>query len=380
MAGPRVTVFGYSTEGYAAASQMAAKGADVRIIDESASSAVHLNADIAKTYPDIASLKEDDVLLSMEPIDVAISKAKYLFFAPRIRKTGQEIKAEVQLKFKDAIRPLKKGSSVVFSLPTGFGGNGENAELLQHVTGFEAGRQIRYYYYPLEAGAPPPRVIGSHGGAGDEVLAGLLATGKKTRPFAAVQASEHLHAMDIMTRLSAVCNVLEVCRYSRGDLTREDIPDDDLHDIFLDGMMGGIFDMRALAASIETSNSLLYLINSGIKGVDGYVSRLINEIRAVLKKNEMKAAKTKVAISWKIDRYAMRGDRLAVLDILMSKLRDYFGDVEAYKDPGSDIFHTDKTTIAVACSKQDYEHITRTCKGSDMLVVRANPLCESGWQ
>ena len=38
----------------------------------------------------------------MEPIDVAISKAQYLFFTPRIRKTGQDIKTEIHSKFKDA--------------------------------------------------------------------------------------------------------------------------------------------------------------------------------------------------------------------------------------------------------------------------------------
>ena len=80
MAGPKVVVYGLSTEGYAIASQMAIKGADVYIIDESTPSAISLKAEIAKTYPHVSSLKEDEPLLSMEPIDVAISKAQYLFF------------------------------------------------------------------------------------------------------------------------------------------------------------------------------------------------------------------------------------------------------------------------------------------------------------
>ena len=108
MAGTKVVVYGLSTEGYALASQMAIKGADVYIIDESTPSAISLKAEIAKTYPNVSSLKEDEPLLAMEPIDVAVSKAQYLFFTPRIRKTGQDVKTEIHSKFKEPITSLKK--------------------------------------------------------------------------------------------------------------------------------------------------------------------------------------------------------------------------------------------------------------------------------
>ena len=142
MAGAKVVVYGLSTEGYALASQMAIKGADVYIIDESTPSAISLKPEIAKTYPNVSSLKEDEPLLAMEPIDVAVSKAQYLFFTPRIRKTGQDVKTEIHSKFKDAITSLKKNSSVIFTLPTGFGGNNENISLLEHVTGLQAGKNL----------------------------------------------------------------------------------------------------------------------------------------------------------------------------------------------------------------------------------------------
>ena len=131
----KVVVYGLSTEGYEIACQMALKGADVSIIDESTPSAISLKSEIAKTYPHVSALKEDEPLLAMEPIDLAISKADYLFFTPRIRKTGQDIKTEIHSKFKDATSSLKKGSSVIYCLPTGFSGNNENISLLEHVTG-----------------------------------------------------------------------------------------------------------------------------------------------------------------------------------------------------------------------------------------------------
>ncbi len=49
MGGVKVVVYGLSTEGYTIASQMAIKGADVYIIDESTPSAISHNAELAKT-------------------------------------------------------------------------------------------------------------------------------------------------------------------------------------------------------------------------------------------------------------------------------------------------------------------------------------------
>ena len=295
MGGVKVVVYGLSSEGYSLACQMAIKGADVFIIDESTPSAISLKSEIAKTYPDVSSLKEDEPLLSMEPIDVAISKAQYLFFTPRIRKTGQDTKIEIHSKFKDATSSLKKNSSVVYNLPTGFGGNNENISLLEHVTGFEIGKSINYYYFPLGGLERPPNVIGSFNNKKDEKLADLLSTGKKEKQFVSISASEHFHAIDILSRSSVICSVLEVCKFANDDTTKADLISNDLKDTFLDDMINGLYDLRSLGSSFEGANTLMYLINGSIKGIEGYIKRLIDEIRATLKKNDLKASRTKIA-------------------------------------------------------------------------------------
>ena len=376
MGGVKIVVYGLSTEGYAIASQMAIKGADVYIIDESTPSAISLNSEIAKTYPNVSSLKEDEPLLAMEPIDVAISKAQYLFFTPRIRKTGQDIKTEIHSKFKDAVTSLKKNSSVVFTLPTGFGGNNENISLLEHITGLEVGKQISYFYYPLEDLNQQPKIIGSFTGKEDPVLSDLLTIDKKEKKFVAISSSEHFHAIDILSRFSSLCSILEVCKYAQDKITKNDLSSDDFQEIFLDDMVRGLFDLKSLGSSFEGTNSLMYLINGSVKGIDGYVKRLIDEIRATLKKNDLKASRTKIALSWTLDQHVMRGDKIEMLQTLTSKLRDYIGDVEAYEDPNFDLFHSDKTTIVVACSKLDFDNIKKTNQNSDLIVIKANPLFE----
>jgi hypothetical protein len=377
MGGVKVVVYGLSTEGYTIASQMAIKGADVYIIDESTPSAISLKAEIAKTYPNVSSLKEDEPLLAMEPIDVAISKAQYLFFTPRIRKTGQDVKTEIHSKFKDAVTSLKKNSSVIFTLPTGFGGNNENISLLEHVTGLEVGKQISYFYYPLENPNQQPKIIGAFNGKEDPVLSDLLSVDKKEKRFVAISSSEHFHAIDTLSRFSSLCSVLEVCKYAHDEITKNDLSSDDFQEIFLDNMVGGLLDLKSLGSSFEGANTLMYLINGSVKGIDGYVKRLIDEIRSTLKKNDLKASRTKIALSWTLDQHVMRGDKIEMLQNLTSRLRDYIGDVEAYEDPNFDLFHSDKTTIVVACSKSDFENIEKSKHDSNMIIVKANPLCET---
>ena len=170
----KVVVFGLSTEGYSIACKMALKGADVQIIDESTPSAISIKSDIAKTYPTVQTLKDDEPLLSMAPIDVAISKAQFLFFVPVLRKTGQEIRIEINSKFKEAVGELKKGSSVVYCLGTGFGGNSENISLLEHVTGLKIGKNITYFYYPLSKNESQKSYIGTFDGKENEILKKLL--------------------------------------------------------------------------------------------------------------------------------------------------------------------------------------------------------------
>lgn len=374
LASDRVVVYGLSTEGYSLACQMAINGANVFIIDESSQSAISLKPEIAKTYPNVSSLKEDEPLLPVEPIDVAISKAQYLFFAPRIRKTGQETKTEVHSKFKDATSSLKKGSSVIYMLPTGIGGNGENVSLLEHVTGLEAGKSISYFYYPLGGGNLPPKVVGSYNNKHDQNLATLLGH-KKEISFVGVSSAEHFHAINVLSRFSTLCSVLEVCKFAQDENTKLDLSSNDFQSIFLDDMVSGLYDLRSLGTSFEGANTLMYLINGSLKGIDGYIKRLIDEIRATLKKNDLKASRTKIALSWSLDQHEMRGDKIEMLQNLITKLRDYIGDVEAFNDPNMDLFHNDKTTILVICSKTDYDNLKKK-HDNDLIIIKGNPLCE----
>ena len=372
----KVVFFGLSTEGYHLASKMVVNGADVKIIDESAQGAIVLNSEIAQTYTDVIALREDEPLLSMEPGNVAISKAKYLFFTPRIRKTGQDLKTEVNSKFKDAVAELKKGSSVINCLPTGFGGNNENISLLEHVTGLKAGKDSSYFYFPLNDLNKTPDVIGAIKQAEEKKLLSLLKTDKKEKKFVDISSAENLHAIDTIQRFSNQCSIIEVCGKFVKNNSKHATSFNEFKDLYLDDMVSGFYDLRMLGSSFESAQTLMYLINGSVRGIHGYIKRLIDTIRITLKKNDLKASKTKIVLSWTLDTNEMRGDKIEMLNSISSKLRDYIGDVET--SSGSiDLFHQDKVTIVVACSNHDYKEIKENSKDDNIFVIKANPLCET---
>ena len=372
----KVVFFGLSTEGYHLASKMVVNGADVKIIDESAQGAIVLNSEIAQTYTDVIALREDEPLLSMEPGNVAISKAKYLFFTPRIRKTGQDLKTEVNSKFKDAVAELKKGSSVINCLPTGFGGNNENISLLEHVTGLKAGKDSSYFYFPLNDLNKTPDVIGAIKQAEEKKLLSLLKTDKKEKKFVDISSAENLHAIDTIQRFSNQCSIIEVCGKFVKNNSKHTTSFNEFKDLYLDDMVSGFYDLRMLGSSFESAQTLMYLINGSVRGIHGYIKRLIDTIRITLKKNDLKASKTKIVLSWTLDTNEMRGDKIEMLNSISSKLRDYIGDVET--SSGSiDLFHQDKVTIVVACSNHDYKEIKENSKDDNIFLIKANPLCET---
>ena len=370
----KVVVYGLSTEGYAIACQIALNGGDVQIIDESTPSAISIKQDIAKSYPSVQALKDDEPLLAMTSIDAAISKAQVLIFAPRLRKTGQDLKIEINSKFKDAVSNVKKGCMIIYGLGTGFGGNSENISLLEHVTGLKVGKNVSYFYYPLSKAITTKSYIGSSDGKENEILKNLISNETKLN-FLTLTSSEYFHAIDTLKQFSNQTSILEVCKFAKDSITKSDLNLEKLGDIFLDDLVDGLFDLKSLGNSFEGANSLMYIINGSMKGMDGYIKRLIDETRLILKKNELKASRTKILLLWTLDQHEMKGEKIEKLHELETKLKDYIGDVEAITQPVN-IFQNDKTTIIVACSKHDFDYILKNNKDNEIIILKANPLCQ----
>ena len=369
---PNVVIYGITTESYSLACTMS-KNASVYIIDESNLMAIFITSEIASSYPTISSLLEDEPLLSMIPLDTAISNSRYVFFAPLIRKIESETTNEVRSKFKGVVGHMAEKSSMICCLPTGIGGNDENISILEHVTGFEVGKSISYFYYPLSS-VHKPQFIGSFNKRNDNILSELLNVDQQN--FVHIQAAEHYHVVYIISKFSKVCSILEVCKLIKDEKIKHDSSYLEYSDIYLDDIIYELYDLYSIKLSLDTTPAFMYLINGSIKSITNYVKRLIDVIKLILKKNDLKSSKTKIALSWKLDYTEIRGDKLEMLSNVVSKLRDYVVDVESYTKQNVNVYHTDKTLIVIACSKPDYDYIIKEKKDNHVIIIKANPLCE----
>ena len=370
---PKVSVYGLSTEGYMLACKMSLNGADVSIIDESSPAAVTITPEIASTYPNVDSLKDDEPLLTIEPHNTAISKSQYLVFAPKIRRKGQDIRNEITAKFKDAVQFITKNTSIVYAIPVGFGGNGEAISYMEHVTGFEAGESVNYFYHPVSR--TPTDMIGSLTGGPDARLSKLLADDNGDKRFVSLQAAEHLHGINVLSRLSRTCCILEVCKFGEDDII-DNIISGEYGTVFLDEMMSGMYDIRTLSDSFTNSNTMTYMINGILKSTDAYIKRLIDGTRSAVRNRDLKTSRTKITLSWSLDQHEMRGDKIELLETLATKLRDYMAEVETVRDDNFTLPNRDQLTFVIACSQKDCDRI---CKYDDerIVLIKANPLCET---
>jgi hypothetical protein len=375
-----VAVYGLSTEGYRIASSIAVNGSKVSLIDESVRMAILLKPDIARTYPNVGSLMEDEPLLDLQPIDIAISNASYVYFAPRIRKVGPDVKSDVMTKFKDAIKALKRGASLIYMLPTGVGGNNENIALVEHMTGMTVEKDISYYYLPMSSIATSSEtLIGSIKSKHDNHISKMLhdPVARRKLNFVDINSAELIHIIKTLSHYSGMASILEICKKAADSNIRSELMHGTFADLYIDDVTSGLYDLRIIGSSLDGTGPLMYLVNGSIKGVEGYLKFLIDQIRATLKKRDLKASRTKVAIAWTLDPHEMRGDKIELLSSFETKVKDYISDVDRHQGPTFDLYHTDKTTIVVACSKADFEKvISKNMANQEFIVMKANPLCE----
>lgn len=376
-----IVVYGMSTEGYDIARQMAIEGSTVYIIDESNSSALLLNKEIARTYPNVMAIKEDEPIMPLEPLNDAVSKADYLFFAPRIRTRRHNVKSDMKSLFRDATTSLKRGASVVFCVPVGIGENGDNITVLEHVTGLSVDKQASYYYYPLEDDYSAPVVIGSVDAKENQALSEMLSTNpKKPKKFVSLSASEYLHASDIVARFSRVYGALELGTSVRDDETRAQVALHDrvIKDLYIDEMVNGVLDMWMLDLSAEETKQMVRLLVLYTKALDLYIKHMIESIKQHLREYGIRPSRTKTIVMWSYDPSRIRGDKNEMCDLLVKRLCDNLGDTETYEKPGQWTFDVNRFTILLPCSQKDFEHAIKVkkTKPNSVIIVKANHLCE----
>jgi hypothetical protein len=193
-----------------------------------------------------------------------------------------------------------------------------------------------------------------------------------------ISSAELAHVIRILEHYTGLASTLEVCKQTRSSGFPSQGLQNKYGELYIDEISNGLYDLRLVASSLSGAGPLAYLVNGTIKGIEGYVKHLIDRLRLVLKMAELKASRTRVIIAWTLDQNEMKGDKIELFSTMESRLKDYIGDVERRPGTSLDIYPTDKDTVVIACSKNDFSAISMTIKQNlDMIIMKANPVCEA---
>jgi len=372
----KVAVYGLSTEGYKIASHISNKGIPVSIIDDSSGMAITLKPDIAKTYSSVTSFIQDETLLDFEPFDVAINNASYIFFSPRIRKSWPDARNHIVSKFQDVIKHVSKDSSIIYTVPAGFGVNNENITLIEHRTGLNVGKNIFYHYMPVSSISSSlfDAIIGTRTELNSNLanmLDGLYSD--QTIKVVDIEAAEYIYCIRILRHYGSMSPIFEICKFADNNFQHQDTETESFDEMYLDDLVAGLFDLNTILSSLTGISPLTLLLKGNIATVENYIKHLTEQIKIILKKYELKASKTKAIISWTFDPNEMRGDRLEIISRLESRLKDYVGDVER-QDSMFDFYSSERKLIVISCSKADFQRLVKNNPNSEIIILKATPL------
>jgi len=385
------TIVGLSTEGYSLASALIQNGIETIIVDENLQMGMKLTPEVVSSYNEVSNLLEGDTLVGLEPMQSSINRADYIIFTPKIRKTDQEAKTEVNTRFRDVAKNISKNTIIIFCLPVGFNENRVNISVIEKMSGLQDGEDFEYIYAPLQprsknALSLGPQIIG-------EKTKEILKKAEIKFPKAStLETSETLYFRNILSHYIPKALDLEVYKKipNREERLKMKKNLGTNEPEYLDNITESLFDLKFVVGTLDPGDPSLYLTTGILRSIEGYVKYVVEEIRNVMKQNELKASKTKVTLAWSVDKYEMRGERLAVLSSIKERLHDYIGDVnvlnhgEYVTQAGRGFTMTvpdmNKTDIVVICSDEDEKYASKVFnlneEKTETVVLKADLLVD----
>ncbi len=370
--GDSIAVYGLSTEGYRIAAQLAAKGHDVSVIDESLGTAMMLWPGIAADYPDLRLLLSGEPLLTMKTSKESVSTAGVVFFSPKLRRRNEELVSELKSRIMDVSRNLRPNSLFVYCLPIGIGGTKDVVDRIEHASGLTNGKDFVFSYAPLEGGKPTTFGCDHDISSRLQVLSDA---GLSTEVFG-ISKAEIIHAQKLISRYSNLASAFEASR--RLTVSGFESPRE-YKQVFADELSAGLHDLRVVVDSVETGDPFLYLGSGSLKSIEGYARFLVERIRELVKSRDLKAARLKIILFTDSDNLEMRGDRMSLANSVQERLQDFFSDIEylnIMKEGFSFPTGVEKTNLMVFLSGSSEQRLTQLYEEQIAMtkshMVRAN--------
>ncbi len=322
-ASPRdgVVVYGLSSEGYQIASKLAVKAFRVSIIDEALGTTMELRPEIAADYRELKSLLSDEILVHMKPQRETISRAKVVFFTPKIRRREEDVLAEIRTRLTEISKHLSPGTLLIFCLPLGLGGAREVLDRIEHSSGLVCGKDLFFAYSPLDFGKP--YLFGCDDKLGD--FASIIEGAGFSTEIFGLSKTELVHAQKIISRYSIFASQLETAK--KLTLMGVESPRE-YKQVYSEDLNASSFDLKVVVNSLESGDPLLYLGSGSLKSIESYERFLVDRAREVVRIKDLKASRLRIVLFTDADSFEMRGDKLNIATDVVNRLKDFFSDIE----------------------------------------------------
>ena len=318
--GKTISVFGLSSEGYGIASNLASKGYNVSLIDETLGTAMELSPQVAGDYRDIRDILEDEIPLPIKSAKDSISGSRVVFFTPKMRRNDEDILSEAKTRIGDVSKNLSSGSLIIFCLPLGIQGSKEIIDRIEHTSGMKCGLDFLFGYLPVESGKTT--IFGCDGMLND--FSDVVEAGGLSMEVLGVSKAEIVHAQKLVSRYSVLASTFESAK--RLNQLGFDCPRE-YKQVFADDLSAELFDLRLVYESLETGDPILYLASGSIKSIDSYTRFLVDRIREFVRTKELKAARLRILLFSDNDQMEMRGDRINLANAVVERLKDFYSDI-----------------------------------------------------
>ena len=350
--------------------------ASVTIVDDTLQMAMDLTPELVKHHASLQELVGGESLMGLKPIPQVLSEARLIFFAPKLRKTGDESIIESNMKVREVAAHVSKGSTIINTLPMGIGGNSDYITVIEKQTGMKVGETINYAYCPIK-----PRG-----------QAGVIALSAKMREtlnpeeigmksaYGGITSSELAYVSTVLNESAAIAVEVELMRKARTQ-DRLAQPEESAGmkegEKYIDELASFIYDLTAVQASEDVGEPLTYMAGAALRSLENDVRYIVDESRELLREMQLKASRTKVLVAWTVDRFEMRADRMRTAEGLVERLRDYVTDVRhAQADTVEEVTDPFKHNVVIACSEKDRDwikSIRRAVRAHEMTILNATP-------
>ncbi|MGC9191660.1 MAG: hypothetical protein ACP5GT_03205 [Conexivisphaera sp.] len=334
--GRRIAFYGLSSELLRLSSRI--PGSDSSYFVDEVLGAAYGAADLRRS-------SQPDSLTPMTSLEEAISSSTAVVFAPRYRSIEdpearlQEIRSHLEL-----LAPFLGDRTIVNALPVGFG---ENAQIEEFLAG-RTGRAPRYVYAPVGPGGSI-RYLGTRRG---EAPGWLLEATKGE--VMGVEEAEAAHVDHVISSMAP--------SIIRGVVARGP-PVGYLRDAF-----SGALEAFLLGASADPGSSAHSLYTMVRRAFDEYARRLVLALKDSIRGIGMKISRARVAVLWTVDEASARGDEAWAFQRLREALASTFVDLSFVRSDR--LLQLDRKDVAVVCTKQDEESLSRR-RFDGRLIVRA---------